>query len=227
MADGGQGGGGFGGMLGLGIGSTLLGGFFGGGPLRKAQRDQYRLFEQAIAEFRKAQKENKAFGAQAQSELKGAQATARQQAEIGRRESLAGQQRAETLARASAARQAGQEQLTAYSRGMAGTTIGMGAMASAARDVGLQSGLASIQGAQQRGILSQQLGGQLAALRGQSASLYQQQGALGLQGAGQLAQLMGSYQPIVDTSLSQMLGGLGGQLFGYGMAGKLGLFDQG
>jgi hypothetical protein len=230
MANGGQGGGGglgYGGMLGLGIGSSLLGGLLGSSAAKKAARQQYKMFQQALAEYRKAQKEAKVLGAQAQTEIKAGRAAVRQQAETSRRESVAGQQRAETLARRSAERQAAQQQLTAYSRGMAGTTIGMGAMAAAARDVGLQGGLAAIQGAQQRGILSQQLGGQLASLRGQSAGLYQQQAAQGLQSAGQLAQLMGSYQPVVDTGLSQMLGGLGGQLFGYGMAGQMGLFNQG
>jgi hypothetical protein len=230
MANGGQGGGGFdfgfGGMIGLGIGTSVLGGLLGSSATKKAARQQYKMFQQALAEYRKAQKESKAKGAQAITETKAARAAARQQAEMARRESMAGQMRAEALAQRSAMRQAGQQQLTAYSRGMAGTTIGQGAMAAAARDVGLQGGLAAIQGAQQRGILSQQLGGQLASLRGQAAGLYQQQAAQGLQSAGQLAQLMGSYQPVVDTGLSQMLGGLGGQLFGYGMAGKLGLFES-
>jgi hypothetical protein len=56
--------------------------------------------------------------------------------------------------------------------------------------------------------------------------MYAAQAGQTLQSAGQLAQLMGSYQPIVDTSMSQMLGGLGGQLYGMGAAERLGLFNQ-
>ena len=219
-------------VLGLGTGEMLglglqgLGGVAGMLGTSSAAKKQEALFKQALSQYRDAQSQARGQQAAAQAQIRGAQAQARDATKAAERRMTAGEQRAQTLAKERSKQMQAQRTQTAFGRGQMGTTLGMAASQGMLRDVGLLGANVAAQGAAQRAQLSQQLGGQLASLSAQSGQMYAAQAGQTLQSAGQLAQLMGSYQPIVDTSLSQMLGGLGGQLYGMGAAERLGLFNQ-
>ena len=221
MGVGGKKGGGMGLQEMLGLGATAVGGLLGSSSARKAAKQQERMFQQALSQYREAQSEARGQQAAAQAQIRGAQAQAREATKAAERRMTAGEQRAQTLATERSKQMQAQRTQTAYGRGQMGTTLGMAASQGMLRDVGLLGANVAAQGAAQRAQMQQQLGGQLAGLSAQRGQMYAAQAGQTLQSAGQLAQLMGSYQPIVDTSMSQMLGGLGGQLFGAGAFERL------
>ena len=210
----------------LGMGLQLGGGLLGMGSASKAAKQQERMFKQALSQYREAQSQARGQQAAAQAQIRGAQAQAREATKAAERRMTAGEQRAQTLAQERSKQMQAQRTQTAFGRGQMGTTLGIAASQGMLRDVGLLGANVAAQGAAQRAQMQQQLGGQLAGLSAQSGQMYAAQAGQTLQSAGQLAQLMGSYQPIVDTSMSQMLGGLGGQLYGMGAAERMGLFNQ-
>lgn len=202
-----------------------LGALFGGsGDVSKQQK---KLFQQALKEIGKGRDISRGLMGQAVGANKAAQASLKAQNQRARRESIAGQMRAVTLARRSAQQQTQQALATNFGRGMMGSTIGLAARQAAARDIGLTGGMAAMQGAQQRQALASQLGSGLASLNQAQAGIFQSQAQQELQASQALANMMGQYQPIVDTGLSQLLGTMGGQLFGYGAADRLGFFNKG
>jgi hypothetical protein len=205
----------------LGMGLQFGGGLLGMGSASKAAKQQERMFKQALSQYREAQSQARGQQAAAQAQIRGAQAQAREATKAAERRMTAGEQRAQTLAKERSKQMQAQRTQTAFGRGQMGTTLGMAASQGMLRDVGLLGANVAAQGAAQRAQMQQQLGGQLAGLSAQRGQMYAAQAGQTLQSAGQLAQLMGSYQPIVDTSMSQMLGGLGGQLFGAGAFERL------
>ena len=210
----------------LGMGLQLGAGLLGMGSASKAAKKQEAMFKQALSQYREAQSQARGQQAAAQAQIRGAQAQSREATKAAERRMTAGEQQAQTLAKERSKQMQAQRTQTAFGRGQMGTTLGMAASQGMLRDVGLLGANVAAQGAAQRAQMQQQLGGQLASLSAQSGQMYAAQAGQTLQSAGQLAQLMGSYQPIVDTSLSQMLGGIGGQLYGMGAAERLGLFNQ-
>lgn len=202
-----------------------LGGLFGGAG--DAAKQQKKLFQQALKEIGKGRDISRGLMGQAVGANKAAQASLKAQNQRAQRESIAGQMRAVTLARRSAQQQTQQALATNFGRGMMGSTIGLAARQAAARDIGLTGGMAAMQGAQQRQALASQLGSGLASLNQAQAGIFQSQAQQELQASQALANMMGQYQPIVDTGLSQLLGTMGGQLFGYGAADRLGFFNKG
>ena len=210
----------------LGMGLQLGAGLLGMGSASKAAKKQEAMFKQALSQYREAQSQARGQQAAAQAQIRGAQAQSREATKAAERRMTAGEQQAQTLAKERSKQMQAQRTQTAFGRGQMGTTLGMAASQGMLRDVGLLGANVAAQGAAQRAQMQQQLGGQLASLSAQSGQMYAAQAGQTLQSAGQLAQLMGSYQPIVDTSMSQMLGGLGGQIYGMGAAERLGLFNQ-
>ena len=209
-----------------GLASTALGGLLGSSATQEAAKQQERMFKQALSQYRKAQSEARGQQAAAQAQIRGAQAQAREATKAAERRMTAGEQRAQTLAKERSKQMQAQRTQTAFGRGQMGTTLGMAASQGMLRDIGLLGADVAAQGAAQRAQMQQQLGGQLAGLSAQRGQMYAAQAGQTLQSAGQLAQLMGSYQPIVDTGISSMLGSLGGTLFGMGL-GKEYFLDGG
>jgi hypothetical protein len=210
----------------LGLGVTAVGGLLGMGETSSAAKKQERMFRQALSQYREAMSESRGQQAAAQAQIRGAQAQAREATKAAERRMTAGEQRAQTLATERSKQMQAQRTQTAFGRGQMGTTLGMAASQGMLRDVGLLGADVAAQGAAQRAQMQQQLGGQLAQLSAQSGQMYAAQAGQTLQSAGQLAQLMGSYQPIVDTTLPQMAGEFGGRMYAMGAAERMGLFNQ-
>jgi len=201
----------------LGLGMTALGGVLGFAESKSAEKKLDRMYANAISEMRQGQTRQRAANAAAQAQNRAAQAQAREGTKAAERRLTAGEQRAQTLANMRSRQMQDQRTQTAFGRGQMGTTLGSLASQGMLRNLGLMGLDVAAQGAGQRAQLQQMLGGQLAQLSGQSGQMYMQQGQMEAQNAAQLAQLMGSYQPIVNTGLSSMLGTLGGTMFGMGL----------
>lgn len=212
------------GMEFAGLGLQGLGTIFGSSASKKAQKQMMKFFQQGLAQLQESGAKADARTGQALAANKAAQAALKAQTQRANRESLASQSRAETLAKRAAKSAGSVGQATAFQRGQAGTTIGMAARQAAARNIGQAAGAAAAQGGQQRQGLAMQLGSGLANLNQAQGSMLMQAGQQELQRGQALANFLGQAPVQLDTGLAQSLGAMGGQLFGFGAADRLGIF---
>lgn len=185
------------------------------------------MLGQGQAKLEQGRQELRAGYGQARSDVKAAKADVRAAAETGRRESVAAQQRAETMAKEGAQKMLAQQLITNFGRGNAMSTYAQGAqpaMLRAASQQGLQAGLA---GMQQRMQLASQTGGMLAQLGGQQAQLAAGLGQGLMQSRANEAQLIASMQPVMDNTFESLLGQIGGSFAGVGLAKYMGLTGTG
>jgi len=208
-------------MAGLGAGLGFLGFRDNSKQIDKMNqllRQQYNL---ALNELRGAigAAEQKELAAQGQ--FRAAASAAKVGAADAKRSTVAAQARAEDQAYRQGAALRSQAASNLIMRGLASSSAGAGLMASASNQAAQSGAQASIQGGMQRAQIGQALGGQIAQIRGNSASAYMAGANRTMQGGQALAQLIGSYSPIMDTGKGDFLSNLGGVAFGLGMENLL------
>lgn len=203
-----------------------LGGFLGVGDnsdeIDRINRILAANFAEAKGELRKGISAAEQKEIAAQGQFRAAESAAKVGAGEAKRSSLAAQAEAARAAADAQARMRAQAASNLLMRGNMGTSVGGSMFAQASNAGALMGQQAAMQGGAMRANISQQLGGQLATLRSQSAGAYMAGANRTMQGAQSLAQLIGSYSPIADTGKGDFLSNLGGVAFGLGMESFLG-----
>lgn len=217
---------GFGGSGGLGMGLLGAGlGFMGiddnSKEIEKMNAILKQQYELALSELRSAISAADQKELAAQGQFRAAESAAKVGAADAKRSTVAAQASAQDQAYRQGAALRSQAASNLAMRGLASSSAGGGMMAQASNAAANMGQQAAMQGGLQRAQIGQQLGGQIAQIRGASAGAYMAGANRTMQGGQALAQLIGSYSPIMDTGKGDFLSNLGGVAFGLGMENLL------
>lgn len=209
----------FGGLLGAGLGFLGIGD--NSDEIKKMNEILKQQYELALSELRSAISAADQKELAAQGQFRAAESAAKVGAADAKRSTVAAQASAQDQAYRQGAALRSQAASNLAMRGLASSSAGGGMMAQASNAAANMGQQAAMQGGLQRAQIGQQLGGQIAQIRGASAGAYMAGANRTMQGGQALAQLIGSYSPIMDTGKGDFLSNLGGVAFGLGMENLL------